>query len=85
MYLVETLWTMYGREDHNLFPLMRLILPHLDSQRPMYKVKEKQLAKMYVKMLGIPETSSETKARAAPHGPGASSTRPNGRPALPLR
>ena len=63
MSLIETLWKMFGREDHNLFPLLRLILPHLDSVRPMYKVKEKQLAKMYVTLHSMPESGTEAKAR----------------------
>ena len=61
VFLVEKLWEMYGRMDHNLFPLLRLLLPHLDSERPMYKVKEKQLAKMYVALHSLPEGGSETR------------------------
>ena len=36
-----------------LFELFRLILPHLDTVRPQYRLKQKGLANMYVSILAI--------------------------------
>jgi hypothetical protein len=47
------LWDTFGKGEHDIFPLMRLILPHLDTVRPNYRLKQKQLARMYVDMLAL--------------------------------
>ena len=42
-----------------LFELFRLILPHLDTVRPQYRLKQKGLANMYVSILAISESSED--------------------------
>ena len=55
---MERLWEKFGIADGQpLFELMRLTLPHLDTLRPNYRLKQKALAKMYVEILAIPESS----------------------------
>ncbi|GAM24471.1 hypothetical protein SAMD00019534_076460 [Acytostelium subglobosum LB1] len=44
-------------KDENFFPLLRLLLPHLDKDRQVYGLKEKTLAKIYVDILGIAGSS----------------------------
>ncbi|OQS05575.1 DNA ligase [Thraustotheca clavata] len=44
----------------SLYPLLRLILPHLDRERT-YKLKEKKLAALYVELLGLSPTSADGK------------------------
>mmetsp|Transcript_1371 Transcript_1371/g.3683 ORF Transcript_1371/g.3683 Transcript_1371/m.3683 type:complete len:863 (+) Transcript_1371:71-2659(+) len=39
----------------DLFPLMRLLLPGIDSERSTYGLKESNLAKLYGDMLALPE------------------------------
>ena len=56
---MRKLWDMFGIHDHPLFELMRLILPQLDTQRAMFQMKHKSLAKMYVEILGINEGSND--------------------------
>ncbi|RHY24167.1 hypothetical protein DYB25_001643, partial [Aphanomyces astaci] len=43
-----------------LYPLLRLLCPHLDRERT-YKLKEKKIAMMYVDLLGLSPTSSDGK------------------------
>ena len=38
---------------------MRLLLPHLDRQRPAYGLKEVALAKQYIDILNIAKESSD--------------------------
>jgi DNA ligase-4 len=45
-----------------MFPLMRLMLPHLDSARKNYDIKEKLLAQLYVSMLGLAPDQEDAKA-----------------------
>ncbi|RHZ02413.1 hypothetical protein DYB35_006465 [Aphanomyces astaci] len=44
----------------SLYPLLRLLCPHLDRERT-YKLKEKKIAMMYVDLLGLSPTSSDGK------------------------
>jgi len=45
-----------GRQ--NLYPLMRILLPHLDI-RATYGMKEKKLAELYIKTLSLPKESRD--------------------------
>jgi DNA ligase-4 len=56
---MQQLWDKFGFHEHPLFSLMRLILPHLDTERPQYQMKQKGIAKMYVAILAINETSED--------------------------
>lgn len=57
--VVRRLWSNFGIEEHASFPLMRLMLPHLDtSSRPNYKLKQKGLAALYVDMMGLDPNST---------------------------
>eukprot|EP00965_Chrysotila_dentata_P003887 126896-Pleurochrysis_carterae.AAC.1 len=40
---------------------MRLTTPQLDTERPVYMIKEKALSRMYVSILGLPEESGDRK------------------------
>ena len=42
-------------------PLMRLMLPGMDTKRPNYHLKEKMLAQLYISMLGLPPDSESAK------------------------
>ncbi|KDO23955.1 hypothetical protein SPRG_10651 [Saprolegnia parasitica CBS 223.65] len=46
--------------DGSVYPLLRLLLPHLDRDRT-YKLKEKKLAALYVELLGISASSGDGK------------------------
>ena len=41
------------------FPVMRILLPSLDRLRGAYGVKEKKLADLYIKVLGLRKDSSD--------------------------
>ena len=44
-------------QGHSPFPLIRLIVPNCDRERPTYSIKEKVLAKLFCKAVGIEEKS----------------------------
>lgn len=46
-------------KDRDIYPLMRLVLPQHDHDRPSYGMKETNIAKMYVRILGISERSED--------------------------
>ena len=60
--LMRKLWDAYGLGRHDLFPLMRLTLPALDTVRPNYRLKARGLAKMYVEILALPDSSEDAQA-----------------------
>lgn len=43
------------------YPVMRLLLPHLDRDRGPYGLKEHTLAQKYIKVLSIPKESVDAK------------------------
>ncbi|KAH3765318.1 DNA ligase IV [Pelomyxa schiedti] len=55
--LVQLFFSHY--RDDNFFPLMRILLPQLDRERATYGMKEKNIAKLYVELLGISPTSDD--------------------------
>ncbi|TDH65009.1 uncharacterized protein CCR75_000635 [Bremia lactucae] len=44
--------------EGNLYPLIRLVLPHLDRERT-YMLKEKKIAKLYIDILGLAPMSKD--------------------------
>ncbi|KAH9852184.1 DNA ligase 4 [Lenzites betulinus] len=48
-------WFNHWREDvgYDLFPVLRLILPQKDRERAVYGLKEKNLAKTYIKVIPL--------------------------------
>ncbi|ORX43006.1 DNA ligase/mRNA capping enzyme [Anaeromyces robustus] len=42
-----------------LFPVIRLLLPHIDKKRLNYRIKEKTLSKIYVNVLCLPPESPD--------------------------
>ncbi|CAG8785113.1 42291_t:CDS:10, partial [Gigaspora margarita] len=46
--------TKYGNE---FYPVMRLLIPHLDNERTSYGMKENVLAKTYINVLGLSKDS----------------------------
>ncbi|CAD2218585.1 DNA ligase N terminus/ATP dependent DNA ligase domain/RNA ligase/ATP dependent DNA ligase C terminal region containing protein, putative [Angomonas deanei] len=55
---LEAVWKQLPKNE-SFFPYMRLLLPHLDHQRPLYNLKENKLAKLYVEVLGLPPKSAQ--------------------------
>ena len=51
---------------------MRLLLPHLDRQRPAYGLKEVALAKQYIDILKISKESSDAQKLLNYRAPNAS-------------
>ncbi|KAH7960734.1 hypothetical protein HPB49_022607 [Dermacentor silvarum] len=45
--------------DDSFFPAMRLLLPHLDRDRPAYGIKEATLAKLYIDVLALGKDSPD--------------------------
>lgn len=45
--------------DDSFFPAMRLLLPHLDRERPAYGIKEATLAKLYIDVLALGKDSPD--------------------------
>lgn len=63
--LMRKLWKAYGFYapfSHDLFPLMRLTLPHLDTIRGNYHLKQKGLADMLIGYHGLRKDSAEAVA-----------------------
>ena len=50
------MWQGLGNEN-TMFPLMRLLLPQLDIERPGYQVKEKKIANLYVQAIPLQKGS----------------------------
>eukprot|EP01063_Lacrimia_lanifica_P009358 TRINITY_DN16347_c0_g1_i1.p1 TRINITY_DN16347_c0_g1~~TRINITY_DN16347_c0_g1_i1.p1 ORF type:complete len:1087 (+),score=405.82 TRINITY_DN16347_c0_g1_i1:63-3323(+) len=46
-----------AKVDH--YPFMRLLLPHLDSTRPSYGLKESKIAQYYTRILQIPQDGAD--------------------------
>ena len=63
--MISKLWDDYAPRarlasgEFDLFPLMRLLLPHLDTERAQYRAKQKNLARWYVDILAINEASED--------------------------
>ncbi|KAJ9585405.1 hypothetical protein L9F63_002788 [Diploptera punctata] len=45
--------------DDSFFPVLRLLLPQLDRERGAYGVKEHNLAKIYIRILGLPKEGQD--------------------------
>ncbi|KAK7686237.1 DNA ligase (ATP) [Cerrena zonata] len=61
--LLDT-WFNHWREEigYDLYPVLRLILPQKDRERAVYGLKEKNLAKMYIKLIPLqPKDSDSTR------------------------
>lgn len=54
--LLHTFWRTIYKPNVSLFPLMRLLLPQLDSDRPTYGLRESSLADAYIHALGLNKT-----------------------------
>ncbi|KAH6915882.1 DNA ligase 4 [Coprinopsis sp. MPI-PUGE-AT-0042] len=52
--LLDT-WFKHWRDEkgYDLYPVLRLILPQKDRERAVYGLKEKNLAKTYIKLIGL--------------------------------
>lgn len=73
--MMKKLWMQYGKGVHDIFPLMRLTLPHLDTERPNYKLKHKNLARKYVDLLSLPDSSEDAQKMLNWKKPSAGFTR----------
>uniref|UniRef100_A0A8D8A156 DNA ligase 4 n=1 Tax=Culex pipiens TaxID=7175 RepID=A0A8D8A156_CULPI len=50
-----------GKARSSIFPVLRLLLPGADRERDSYGVRVKSLRDMYIKVLGISESSTEAR------------------------
>ncbi|KAJ2930609.1 hypothetical protein H1R20_g6480, partial [Candolleomyces eurysporus] len=52
--LINT-WFVHWRQEKgdDLYPVLRLLLPQKDRERPVYGLKEKNLAKIFIKLIGL--------------------------------
>ena len=48
-------YTLFNLQDDSFFPVLRLLLPQLDRERGAYGIKEHNLAKIYIRILGLPK------------------------------
>ncbi|KAH9000515.1 ATP dependent DNA ligase domain-containing protein [Lactarius akahatsu] len=52
--LMSTWFDRWRREvGHDLYPVLRLLLPQKDRERAIYGLKEKNIAKMYIKLIPL--------------------------------
>jgi len=68
--LMIKLWRAVFQPHVSLFPLMRLLLPQLDSARSTYGLRESSLGDAYIQALGLSKTMDQAvrlKSYRAPH------------------
>ncbi|XP_031573134.1 DNA ligase 4-like [Actinia tenebrosa] len=63
---------MFENETDSLYPGIRLLLPHLDKDRPAYGMKEVVLARYYIEILSIGKDSTDGRKLLNYRHPGAS-------------
>lgn len=52
--MLDTWFTHWRKEKgHDLYPVLRLMLPQKDRERSVYGLKEKNLAKTYIKLIPL--------------------------------
>ncbi|KAJ7623294.1 DNA ligase 4 [Roridomyces roridus] len=56
-------WFQHWRDEkgHDLYPVLRLLLPQKDRERAVYGLKEKNLAKAYGKLMGLDSNHEDVK------------------------
>lgn len=72
--LMRNFWSMVYQPHVSLFPLMRLLLPQLDSDRSTYGLRESSLGDVYIQALGLSKTLDQAmrlKSYKTPHRAGA--------------
>jgi DNA ligase-4 len=55
--VLEKLWA--SRRGSDFLPFMRLLIPHLDTQRATYGLRESKIARYYIDLLGLSATSAD--------------------------
>lgn len=56
--VLESFFSLWRKEVGNdVYPAMRLILPHVDKERPMYGLKEQNIAKLLIKLIGLADNA----------------------------
>lgn len=69
--VLQNFFSLWRKEVGNdVYPAMRLILPHVDKERPMYGLKEQAIAKLVIKLVEITETSKAAMSLSAWKLPG---------------
>ncbi|XP_049877448.1 DNA ligase 4 isoform X2 [Pectinophora gossypiella] len=51
-----------GKKNSSFFPILRLLLPDRERERPAYNLKERRLAEMLVKVLAISKTAQDAQS-----------------------
>ncbi|KAH8781273.1 DNA ligase I [Diaporthe sp. PMI_573] len=60
---LETYFSKWRQEVGNdIYPVMRLICPHIDNERTVYGLKEQTIAKRIQKLLGLTDNNSDAKS-----------------------
>jgi DNA ligase-4 len=57
--LTKTFISALRDQQQDLFPVLRLIIPKLDRDRPSYRIKESKISKLLIKMLGLPHGNDQ--------------------------
>lgn len=61
--IIERFFSRWRNEVGNdVYPAMRLILPDIDRERPMYRLKEQAIGKLLVKIMRISPSSDDAKS-----------------------
>ncbi|KUI65648.1 DNA ligase 4 [Cytospora mali] len=61
--IIERFFSRWRNEVGNdIYPAMRLILPDIDRERPMYRLKEQAIGKLLVKIMRISPSSDDAKS-----------------------
>ena len=56
---LQAFFSHYQSKSNNFFPILRLLLPHLDKERQTYGMKETNLGKYFVELLSISPESDD--------------------------
>lgn len=58
--LLKTFFKSLRDDQQDLFPILRLVVPKLDRERPSYRLKESKISKLLIKMLGLCDGHDKT-------------------------
>lgn len=69
--VLRDFFSLWRKEVGNdVYPVMRLILPNVDNERPVYGLKEQTIAKRVIKLLRIADTAKDARSLLAWKLPG---------------
>ncbi|KAJ3642629.1 hypothetical protein Zmor_025392 [Zophobas morio] len=56
----KSFFTKLRDRRHEIHPVLRLVVPRLERDRPSYRIKESKITKLLIKMLGLPPGNDKT-------------------------